>query len=119
VNNAIRIRAATRRARAFQAAERINPFGSPPDWQSALHEYRQRTPRPPPGTVIAIHTSTDGPAVLRRILGEDDRWRAIEADRKRRWRAARSPEQVDRDRTRDRDWRRIKRAGRRSAPSAG
>jgi hypothetical protein len=117
VNNAII--AATRRARIFQAAETINPFDAPSVGRSALHEFRQRRPRPRPGTTVAIHDSTNGTAVLQRVFSEpdmDDQRRAVERDRKRRWRAARSLEQVGRDRTRDRDWRRIKRAGRRSAP---
>jgi hypothetical protein len=116
VNNAIRIRAAVHRARIFQTAGAINPFDSPPHWQSALHAYQERRPRPPPGTVIAVHPATNGPAVLQRILGEGDRQRADEAARKRRWRAARSPEQVDGYRARDREAARRKRAGRRSGP---
>jgi hypothetical protein len=117
VNNAIL--AAARRARVFQRTELLDPFSSPPDWQSALREYQERRPRPPPSTVIAVHPSTDASEILRRFLAEDDHRRLVERDRKRRWRAARSSEQVGRDRARDRQWRRIKRAGRRSAPSAG
>jgi hypothetical protein len=111
VNNTII--AATRRARTFQRTELLDPFGSPPAWQSALSQYQER--RPPPGTVIAVHPSTDSAAILQRVLNEDDHRRAVEAARKRRWRARRSPEQVGRDRARDRDWRRVQRAGRRSA----
>jgi hypothetical protein len=110
--------AAERRSRAFQRAE-IDPFSAPAPWRSALHEYRQRTPRPPPGTVIAVHPSTDASAILRRVLAEGDHRRAVETARKRQWRAARTPEQVGRDRARDKDWRRLRRAGRRAAASAG
>ena len=118
LSQAVRIHAALHRARAFHRAE-IDPFRSPPDWQSALRKYQERRPPPTPGTVIAVHPSTDGPAVLKRVLSEGDQQRAIEAERKRKWRAARSPEQVSRDRARDRDWRRLRRAGRRAAASAG
>jgi hypothetical protein len=116
VNNAIL--AATRRARTFERAEAINPFSSPPPWRAALREYQERQPPRPPGKVVAIHTSTDGAAVLRRVFSqpsEDDRRRAVEAARKRRWRAARSSEQVAAYRSRDREAARR----RRSAPSAG
>jgi hypothetical protein len=112
---------AIQQARAFRG--RADTFdislGSPAAQRSALREYQARKPLPRPGTVIAVHPSTDSPAVLRRVLGENDRRRTVERERKRRWRAARSPEQVGRDRARDRDWRRVRRAGRRSAPSAG
>jgi hypothetical protein len=104
------------RDRLIRAADTINPFDAPPGWQSALHEYRQRTPPPPPGTVIAIHDSTDGPAILKRVLGEDDRRRTVERERKRRWRAARSPGQIASCQARDR---KAARRRRRSAPSAG
>jgi hypothetical protein len=103
LSQAVRIGAAARRARALQTAGAINPFDSPPHWQSALHEYRQRTPRPPPGKVIAVHPATDSAAILRRILGEGDRQRAIEAERKRKWRSRRSPEAVASYRDRDRE----------------
>ena len=45
-------------------------FGFPPAWQSALREYRERQPRRPPSKTIAIHESTDGPAILRRVFSE-------------------------------------------------
>jgi hypothetical protein len=115
VNNAII--AAARRARVLQSAETINPFDSPPAWRSALREHQERKPRPPPGTTIAIHAGTDASAILKRILGEDDRRRAVGADRKRRWRAARSADQVGRDRVRDREAARRRRA--QSPPFAG
>jgi hypothetical protein len=96
---------AIQQARAFRG--RVDTFdislGSPPDWRSALREYQDRKPRPPPGTTVAVHESTDASAILRRILGDDDRRRALEAARKRRWRAARSPEAVASYRARDRE----------------
>ena len=64
------------RARAFRADTFDLSFGSPPAWQSALREYRERQPRRPPGKAIAIHESTDGPAILRRVFSEP-----IEPDR--------------------------------------
>jgi hypothetical protein len=42
--------------------------GSPPAWQSALREYQERKPRRRPSNAIAIHESTDGPAILRRVF---------------------------------------------------
>ena len=33
-------------------------------------EYRERQPRRPPSKAIAIHESTDGPAILRRVFSE-------------------------------------------------
>jgi hypothetical protein len=38
--------------------------------KSALREYRERQPRRPPSKTIAIHESTDGPAILRRVFSE-------------------------------------------------
>jgi len=67
---------ARHRARAFRADTFDLSFGSPPAWQSALHEYRERQPRQPPSKAIAIHESTDGPAILRRVFSEP-----IEPDR--------------------------------------
>src|SRR6516162_4683326 len=61
---------AAHRARAFQAGTFDLSFGSPPAWQSALREYRERQPRRPPSKAIAIHESTDGPAILRRVFSE-------------------------------------------------
>jgi hypothetical protein len=63
---------ATQRARAFRArAETFDlSLGSPPAWQSALREYRERKPRRPPGKAVAIHENTDGPAILRRVFSE-------------------------------------------------
>ena len=61
---------ARHRARAFRADTFDLSFGSPPAWQSALHEYRERQPRRPPSKAIAIHESTDGPAILRRVFSE-------------------------------------------------
>ena len=61
---------ASHRARAFRADTFDLSFGSPPDWQSALREYRERQPRRPPSKAIAIHESTDGPAILRRVFSE-------------------------------------------------
>ena len=61
---------AAHRARAFQAGTFDLSFGSPPAWQSALREYRERQPRRPPAKAITIHESTDGPAILRRVFGE-------------------------------------------------
>ena len=49
------------RARAFREG------GPPPAWQSALREYQERKPRRRPSKAIAIHDSTDGPAILRRV----------------------------------------------------
>jgi hypothetical protein len=119
LSQVVRIRAAAYRARAFETAGTINPFDAPTAQRSALHEYRQRTPRPPPGTTVAIHATTDGPAILQRVLGEDDRRRLVERVRKQKWRARRSPDQIANYRERDREWRRDKRAGRRLPPSAG
>ena len=101
MNNAII--AATRRARLFERAELLDPFSAPPVWQSALSAYQERRPRPPPGTVIAMHPSTDASEILRRFLAEDDHRRLVEADRKRRWRARRSADQVASYRARDRE----------------
>jgi hypothetical protein len=109
--------AALHRARVFERAEPINPFNAPPDWQSALSTYRDCQPTRPLGQTIAVHPSTDASAILQRVLAEGDHKRLVERVRKQKWRARRSPEQVGRDRTRDREWRRIKRAGRRSAAS--
>jgi hypothetical protein len=109
------ILAATRRARVFERTERLDPFSAPIAQRSALHEYCQRQPRPPPGKVIAVHPSTDASAVLRRVLGEDDHRRLVERERKRKWRARRSPDQVAGYRARDREAARR----RRSPPSAG
>jgi len=61
---------ARHRARAFRADTFDLSFGSPPAWQSALREYRERQPRRPPSKAIAIHESTDGPAILRRVFSE-------------------------------------------------
>ena len=61
---------ARHRARAFHADTTDLSFHSPPAWQSALREYRERQPRRPPGKTIAIHESTDGPAILRRVFSE-------------------------------------------------
>jgi hypothetical protein len=63
---------ATHRARVFRekAGTFDLSFGSPPAWQSALREYRERQPRRPPSKTIAIHESTDGPAILRRVFSE-------------------------------------------------
>ena len=61
---------ARHRTRAFQADTFDLSLGSPPTWQSALREYRERQPRRPPSKAIAIHVSTDGPAILRRVFGE-------------------------------------------------
>ena len=63
---------ARHRARAFrEGAETFDlSFGSPPAWQSALREYQERKPRRPPSKTIAIHESTDGPAILRRVFSE-------------------------------------------------
>jgi hypothetical protein len=61
---------ARHRARAFRVDTFDLSFGSPPDWQSALREYRERQPRRPPSKAIAIHESTDGPAILRRVFSE-------------------------------------------------
>ena len=58
------------RTRAFQAGTFDLSFGSPPAWQSALREYRERQPRRPPAKAITIHESTDGPAILRRVFSE-------------------------------------------------
>ena len=49
-----------------------------------------------------MHPSTDGPVILRRVLGEDDRRRAGERDSKRKWRTAKSPDQIARYRARGR-----------------
>jgi hypothetical protein len=59
---------AAHRARAFRADTFDLSFGSPPAWQSALREYRERPPQP--SKAIAIHESTDGPAILRRVFSE-------------------------------------------------
>jgi chemotaxis response regulator CheB len=63
---------ATHRARVFRekAGTFDLSFGSPPAWQSALREHRERQPRRPHSKAIAIHESTDGPAILRRVLSE-------------------------------------------------
>ena len=61
---------ARHRARAFKADTFDLSFGSPPAWQSALREYRERQPRRPPSKAIAIHESTDGPAILHRVFSE-------------------------------------------------
>jgi hypothetical protein len=61
---------AKHRARTFQADTFDLSFGSPPAWQSALREYRERKSRRPPSKTIAIHESTDGPAILRRVFSE-------------------------------------------------
>jgi len=61
---------ARHRARAFRADTFDLSFGSPPAWQSALREYRERKPQQPPSKAIAIHESTDGPAILRRVFSE-------------------------------------------------
>jgi hypothetical protein len=63
---------ARHRARAFrEGAETFDlSFGSPPAWQSALREYQERKPRRPPSKTIAIHESTDSPAILRRVFSE-------------------------------------------------
>ena len=57
-------RVARHRTRAFREG------GSPLAWQSALREYHERKPRRPPSKAIAIHQSTDGPAILRRVFSE-------------------------------------------------
>jgi hypothetical protein len=114
LSQAVRIRAALHRARAFQRADSVNPFDSPPPWRAALSQYRERAPSRSPAA-IEINPSTDGPAILRRVLGEDVQRRALETEWKRRWRAHRSPEQVSRDRARDREAARRRRAGRQSA----
>jgi hypothetical protein len=44
-------------------------FGSPPVWQSALR-YQERKPRRPSSKATAIHESTDGPVILRRVFSE-------------------------------------------------
>jgi hypothetical protein len=58
------------RARAFrEGAETFDlSFGSPPVWP--LREYQERKPRRPPSKTIAIHESTDGPAILGRVFSE-------------------------------------------------
>jgi hypothetical protein len=61
---------ARQRARTFRADTFDLSFGSPPAWQSALREYRERQPRRPPSKAIAIHESTDGPGILRRVFSE-------------------------------------------------
>ena len=62
---------ARHRARAFrERAETFDLSLGPPAWQSALREYRERKPRRPPSKAIAIHESTDGPAILRRVFSE-------------------------------------------------
>ena len=71
---------------------------------------------PPPGTVIAVHPTTNAAAILKRILDDADQRRAVERVRKRRWRAARSPEQIANYRARDRE---AARRRRQSPPSAG
>jgi hypothetical protein len=112
---------AIQQARAFRG--RADTFdislGSPPAWQSALRTYLDRKPRPRPGTTVAICDSTDSSAVLRRFFDDAGRQRTVERDRKRKWRARRSPDQIDRYRARDREAARRRRAGRRSPPSAG
>jgi hypothetical protein len=115
LSQAVRISAAGRRARIFEGrTETLDPFNAPIAQRSALSAYLDRKPPRSPAA-IEINPSTDGPAILRRVLGEDDHRRAIERDRKRRWRARRSPDQVDRDRALDREAARRRRAGRRSA----
>jgi hypothetical protein len=96
--------AAIHRARAFRSkADAFDiSLGSPPHGK-ALRAYQDRKPPRAPGATIAICANTDGPTVLRRVLGEDDHRRAIERERKRQWRAARSPDQIASYRARGRE----------------
>jgi hypothetical protein len=95
--------AAQRRAKAIRDATNGaagGPLGDPPELErSGLFEYLTREPPRPRGR-IPVHPSTDGAAILRRVLGEPVNGTpeaagrkadpaSYERDRKRRWRAAR------------------------------